>query len=92
LVRKKRGERIHALNKMCAIKIKRKIGGGKELYGSVQIYMPLTHKLCIGRKAALGLRHMPGLMAPSLSCAKSRAGSVMSPIRARHNLWNKPRG
>jgi len=45
-----------------------------------------THKLCIGRKAALGLRHMPGLMPPSPSRANVRAGGVMSAIRARHNL------
>jgi hypothetical protein len=42
------------------------------------VYIRTTAKVSIGRKAALGLRHIGLFEAPSLSCAKNRAGSVMS--------------
>ena len=44
-----------------------------------------TNKVCVGRKAALGLRHIAGLMPPSVSTRKA-SGTVMSAIRLRHTL------
>jgi hypothetical protein len=52
----------------------------------MQVYMHTTHKLCVGLKAALDLRHMPGLMPPWPSRANTRASGVMSAIRSRHPL------
>ena len=41
-------------------------------YGSVPVYIRTTNKASIGRKAALGLRHIAGLMPPSPSSLRSR--------------------